>query len=184
VCPWSGTRQSVFKIIFYLQFFYHSICFNISCFQKFFITLPCTKIKHTANQYFTVYQKKAHGKVCLCRVPKNLHGNHVLYLYCVCPIKSTRQTTGHTVNSRIPVVIFISISVSISTSIHIFLKRVRFPSKNLVWFGPSHIIYRWTLVHPVCESDQFPPSTTRSRRSLQINAWAPIRIWYLYQLYS
>jgi len=46
---------------------------------------------------------------------------------------------------------------------------IRFPPKFLVWsvcFGPSHIIDRWTLVHPVCVLDQPPLSTTttRSRR--------------------
>jgi len=46
---------------------------------------------------------------------------------------------------------------------------IRFPPKFLVWsvcFGPSHVIDRWTLVHPVCVSDQPPLSTTttRSRR--------------------
>ena len=75
------------------DFFYFAVCLN----------------KTHSKAYLCVCQKKAHGKAC---VPKKALPC-VIFLPCVhmaksffavCPIESTRQTTGHTANTHFPVV--------------------------------------------------------------------------------
>ena len=51
--------------------------------RREFFTLPCALIKHTAKHVFAVCQKKAHGIVWLCRVPKKIHFT-VCYIFTVC----------------------------------------------------------------------------------------------------
>ena len=48
-------------------------------------------------------------------------------------------------------------------NLYLLVKRVRFSPYLLVW--SARIIDRWTLVYPVCKSDEPSTSTTRSRKS-------------------
>ena len=63
------------------------------------IISPCAKIKHTVKHDFGVCQKKAQGKACTVK-----YVFIVCYIFAICPIESTRQTTRHTAKSGILIV--------------------------------------------------------------------------------